>query len=68
MMVPRILNSYDVREVVVRIVDGRDSASSYKYGKTLVIAFARVHGHPVGSSPTTACCSHESVLKRIFTS
>jgi acetyl-CoA carboxylase carboxyltransferase component len=41
--------SFDVREVIARIVDGsRFSEFKAEYGPTLVTGFARVHGFPVG--------------------
>src|SRR5262249_49422047 len=41
--------SYDVREVIARVVDGSQFAEFKKeYGSTLVTGFARIHGHPVG--------------------
>ena len=41
--------SYDVREVIARIVDGSDF-DEFKalYGTTLVCGFARIFGYPVG--------------------
>ena len=42
-------SEYDVRDVLACIVDG-DSLQEYKaeYGQTLVTAFAKIGGHPVG--------------------
>ncbi|HVM23789.1 MAG TPA: carboxyl transferase domain-containing protein, partial [Candidatus Limnocylindrales bacterium] len=41
--------SYDVREVIARIVDGSDFHEfKERYGETLVCGFARIWGHPVG--------------------
>lgn len=44
-----VATPYDVREVIDRIVDG-GSVHEFKarYGTTLVTAFARIDGHPVG--------------------
>lgn len=44
-----VQEQYDVHEVIDRIVDG-GSVHEFKaeYGTTLVTAFARIHGHPVG--------------------
>ncbi len=45
----RVLSqTYDVREVIARIVDG-SGFHEFKqlYGETLVCGFARIHGHPV---------------------
>src|SRR3954470_12507963 len=40
---------WDIREVLRRIVDGGELREfKEKYGKTLVCAFARLDGHPVG--------------------
>jgi 3-methylcrotonyl-CoA carboxylase beta subunit len=41
--------SYDVREVIARLVDGSEF-TEFKplYGETLVTGFAHIHGHPVG--------------------
>lgn len=59
---PRV--PYDVHEVVVRIVDGSEfSEFKAKYGKTLVTAFARVHGHPVGIVANNGVLFSESALK-----
>ena len=49
-VVPVDVNTpYDVREVIDRLVDG-GSVHEFKplYGTTLVTAFARIDGHPVG--------------------
>ncbi|HTL39991.1 MAG TPA: carboxyl transferase domain-containing protein [Pseudolysinimonas sp.] len=41
--------SYDVREVIARIVDGSEFREFKPlYGETLVTGFAHIHGHPVG--------------------
>lgn len=59
---PRV--PYDVHEVVVRIVDGSEfSEFKAKYGKTLVTAVARVHGHPVGIVANNGVLFSESALK-----
>jgi 3-methylcrotonyl-CoA carboxylase beta subunit len=41
--------SYDVHEVIARLVDGSEF-TEFKplYGETLVTGFAHIHGHPVG--------------------
>src|ERR1700752_5296358 len=55
---------YDVHEVIVRLVDGSEfSEFKAKYGKTLVTAFARIHGHPVGSVANNGVLFSESALK-----
>jgi acetyl-CoA carboxylase carboxyltransferase component len=44
-----VRTSYDVREVIARIVDGsRFQEFKARYGTTLVTGFARIHGMPVG--------------------
>jgi 3-methylcrotonyl-CoA carboxylase beta subunit len=41
--------SYDVREVIARLVDGSQFHEfKARYGETLVTGFARIHGYPVG--------------------
>lgn len=59
---PRV--PYDVREVIVRLVDGSEfSEFKAEYGKTLVTAFARIHGHPVGIIANNGVLFGESALK-----
>jgi 3-methylcrotonyl-CoA carboxylase beta subunit len=59
---PRI--SYDVREVIARIVDGsRFHEFKPLYGPTLVTGFARLHGHPVGIVANNGILFSESALK-----
>jgi 3-methylcrotonyl-CoA carboxylase beta subunit len=59
---PRI--PYDVREVLARIVDGsRFAEFKAEYGTTLVTAFARIHGHPVGIVANNGILFSESALK-----
>ena len=59
---PRI--SYDVREVIARIVDGsRLQEFKAEYGTTLVTGFARLHGHPVGIVANNGILFSESALK-----
>ncbi len=55
---------YDVREVITRVVDGGEF-SEFKagYGTTLVTAFARIHGHPVGIVANNGVLFGESALK-----
>ncbi|MEO8528851.1 MAG: carboxyl transferase domain-containing protein, partial [Pseudolysinimonas sp.] len=44
-----VLQPYDAREVIGRLVDGSEFQEFKKeYGETLVTGFARIHGHPVG--------------------
>jgi 3-methylcrotonyl-CoA carboxylase beta subunit len=55
---------YDVREVITRLVDG-SQFQEFKalYGATLVCAFARIHGHPVGVVANNGILFSESALK-----
>jgi acetyl-CoA carboxylase carboxyltransferase component len=56
--------SFDVREVIARIVDGskfREFKS--RYGTTLVCGFARIHGYPVGIIANNGVLFSESALK-----
>ncbi len=64
-VVPVDVNAaYDVREVIMRLVDG-GSIREFKreYGTTLVTAFARLHGHPVGIVANNGVLFGESALK-----
>ena len=55
---------YDVRVVIERIVDGsRYQEFKSEYGTTLVCAFARIHGHPVGIVANNGILFSESALK-----
>lgn len=55
---------YDVREVLARIVDGSEiDEFKRRYGITLVCAFARIHGHPVGIVASNGILFSESALK-----
>jgi 3-methylcrotonyl-CoA carboxylase beta subunit len=55
---------YDVRLVIERIVDGsRYQEFKSAYGTTLVCAFARIHGHPVGIVANNGILFSESALK-----
>jgi 3-methylcrotonyl-CoA carboxylase beta subunit len=64
---PRI--PYDVREVIRRVVDGsrpgHDALHEFKarYGETLVCAFAKIHGYPVGILANNGILFSESSLK-----
>jgi 3-methylcrotonyl-CoA carboxylase beta subunit len=55
---------YDVRDVIDRVVDG-GSVLEFKaeYGTTLVTAFARLHGHPVGVVANNGVLFGPSALK-----
>ncbi len=56
--------SYDVREIIARIVDGSEF-DEYKalYGKTLVCGFARIAGRPIGIIGNNGILFSESALK-----
>ena len=56
--------TYDVREVIARLVDG-SSFREFKarYGTTLVCGFARIHGYPVGILGNNGVLFSESALK-----
>ncbi len=56
--------SYDVREVIARIVDGsRLHEFKPSYGATLVCGFARIQGYPVGIVANNGILFSESALK-----
>ena len=56
--------SYDVREVIARIIDGSDFHEfKREYGTTLVTGFAHIHGHPVGIIGNNGVLFAESALK-----
>ena len=56
--------SYDVREVIARLVDGSDFHEfKVRYGTTLVTGFARINGHPVGIIANNGILFSESALK-----
>jgi acetyl-CoA carboxylase carboxyltransferase component len=56
--------SYDVREVIARIVDGsRFDEFKALYGTTLVTGFARIMGFPVGILANNGVLFSESALK-----
>ena len=55
---------YDVREVICRIVDGSEFTEfKARYGTTLVCAFARIHGYPIGIVANNGVLFSESALK-----
>ena len=57
-------HSYDVREVIARIVDGsRLHEFKPSWGSTLVCGFARVLGYPVGIVANNGILFSESALK-----
>lgn len=56
--------SYDVREIVARIVDASEFHEfKARYGTTLVCGFAHVEGHPVGIIANNGILFSESALK-----
>jgi acetyl-CoA carboxylase carboxyltransferase component len=56
--------SFDVREVIGRIVDGsRFNEFKARYGTTLVCGFARIMGYPVGIVANNGILFGESALK-----
>ena len=56
--------SYDVREVIARLVDGsRLREFKADYGTTLVTGFARIEGYPVGILANNGVLFSESALK-----
>ncbi len=55
---------YDVREVIMRMVDGSEFDEFKKlYGTTLVTGFAHLHGYPVGIVANNGILYRESSLK-----
>ena len=59
---PRV--PYDVRAVIECLVDGGDYTEfKAEYGTTLVTAFARLHGHPVGIIANNGILFSESAQK-----
>jgi acetyl-CoA carboxylase carboxyltransferase component len=58
--------SYDVREVIARLVDGSDFAEfRERYGETLVCGFARIEGYPVGILANNGILFSSSSLKGV---
>jgi 3-methylcrotonyl-CoA carboxylase beta subunit len=56
--------TYDVHEIIARIVDGsRFREFKARYGTTLVCGFARIHGYPVGIIANNGVLFSESALK-----
>ena len=61
---PDVRSTYDVREVIARIVDAsRFHEFKERYGPTLVCGFARIHGHPVGILANNGVLFSQSALK-----
>ncbi|XP_023225525.1 methylcrotonoyl-CoA carboxylase beta chain, mitochondrial-like [Centruroides sculpturatus] len=59
-----LMKSYDVREIIARIVDG-SQFDEFKalYGETLVTGFARLYGYPIGVIGNNGVLFCESALK-----
>jgi 3-methylcrotonyl-CoA carboxylase beta subunit len=56
--------TYDVHEVIARLVDGSKFREfKARYGTTIVCGFARVHGYPVGVIANNGVLFSESALK-----
>jgi acetyl-CoA carboxylase carboxyltransferase component len=56
--------SYDVREVIARLVDGSEFHEfKERYGETLVTGFARIEGYPVGIVANNGILFSSSSLK-----
>jgi acetyl-CoA carboxylase carboxyltransferase component len=56
--------TYDVREIIARLVDGSKFREfKARYGTTLVTGFARIHGYPVGILANNGVLFSESALK-----
>jgi acetyl-CoA carboxylase carboxyltransferase component len=56
--------TYDVREVIARLVDGSKFREfKARYGETLVCGFARIEGYPVGIIGNNGVLFSESALK-----
>jgi len=61
---PDFRTSYDVREILARIVDGsRFDEFKKLYGPTLVTGFAHIHGIPVGILANAGVLFSDSALK-----
>jgi 3-methylcrotonyl-CoA carboxylase beta subunit/propionyl-CoA carboxylase len=56
--------SYDVHEIIARLVDGSKFREfKARYGTTLVCGFGRIHGYPVGVIANNGVLFSESALK-----
>jgi len=56
--------TYDVREVIARLVDGsKFQEFKARYATTLVCGFARIHGYPVGILGNNGVLFSESAMK-----
>jgi len=55
---------FDIREIICRIADGSDFQEfKARYGKTLVCAFTRINGYPLGIIANNGILFSESALK-----
>jgi 3-methylcrotonyl-CoA carboxylase beta subunit len=55
---------FDIREVILRIVDGSEfDEFKAQYGKTLICGFAHLHGMPIGIVANNGILFPESALK-----
>ncbi len=56
--------SYDVREVIARLVDGSEFHEfKQEFGDTIVTGFAHLHGHPIGIVANNGVLFSESAQK-----
>ncbi|XP_076293424.1 methylcrotonyl-CoA carboxylase subunit 2 [Lasioglossum baleicum] len=56
--------TFDVREVIARVVDGSKFREfKAQYGETLITGFARIYGYPVGIVANNGVLFSESALK-----
>ena len=56
--------TYDVREIIARLVDGSKFREfKARYGTTIVCGFAHIHGYPVGIIANNGVLFSESALK-----
>jgi acetyl-CoA carboxylase carboxyltransferase component len=56
--------SYDVREIVARLIDASEFHEfKARYGTTLVCGFGRIEGHPIGIIANNGILFSESALK-----
>ncbi|ORY27491.1 carboxyl transferase domain-domain-containing protein [Naematelia encephala] len=56
--------TYDMREVIARIVDGSEFREfKQEYGKTIITGFAEIHGHKVGIVANAGVLLSPSALK-----
>lgn len=61
---PTFKETYDVRELIARLVDGsRFREFKARYGETLICGFAHIFGYPVGIVANNGILFSESALK-----